>query len=197
MPKLAVQPTGSLHVLGDDELTLFLEYEGLPAHQLGQILLAVGNLNQAIFDALWDIPWERDGRDLRPELQVTSAQTGESIKLKFREGKVFPGFEFPDDDLVVVLPRWTAGLFLASALLVGGAEALSSWDTVMKHLPHHVQQQVQQQINVKQLVDPNSRVGKNVRYNLAAFERETTSPNFLEVRINDVAIRRREEEADA
>ena len=194
MPEMAALGAKSLYVLGDDELTLFLEYRGLPADQLGMILVATGRLNEAILSAVRDFQWQQGDRDLRPELHITSVQTGESIHIKFRQGKIFPSLEFPNDDLVLVMPRWSASFFLVGALLVGGAEVLSSVDTVMQHIPHHAQQQVYQCINVPQVVNPNSRAGRDARLYLAAFKNEIDAPNILNVRVNEAIIRKREED---
>src|ERR1035441_1657031 len=108
MSQMAVPRAGSSYVLGEEELTLFLEYQGLPADQLGMILVAIGRLNEAVLTAVRDFQWQQGDLDLRPELHITSVQTGESIQIKFRQGKIFPSWEFQNDDLVIVMPRWTA-----------------------------------------------------------------------------------------
>jgi hypothetical protein len=191
---MAVPRAGSSYVLSEEELTLFLEYRGLPADQLGMILVAIGRLNEAILTAVRDFQWQQGDLDLRPELHITSVQTGESIQIKFRQGKIFPSWEFQNDDLVIVMPRWTAVLFVAGVLLKGGAEVLSSVDTVMQHIPRQAQEQVQQCVNVPQLVNPNNQAGRDARLYLAAFKHEIDSPNILSVRVNEAIIRKREDD---
>jgi hypothetical protein len=193
MAGMAVPRAGSTYLLGDEELTLFLEYRGLPADQLGRIFGALAGLNQAVLTAVRDVQWQQGELDLRPELHVTSVHTGESINCKFRQGKIFPSVEFPNDDLVLVMPRWTAGFFLASALLIGGAEVLKSVDTVMQHIPHHARAQVQQYVNVDQVVNPKSQAGRDVRLCLAAFKKEIDSPNLSSVHVNEAIIRKRDD----
>ena len=187
---------GSRYVLGGEELTLFLEYLCLPAHQQGVILVAMAGLNETILNTARDFQWRRRDLDLRPELHITSARTGESIRFKFRQGKIIPSFEFPEDDLVVVLPRWSVALFLGAATLIGGAEVLKSWDEVQQHFPKYTQEQVLNYFDLEQLTDPTSQAGRDIRRHLATFNHEIDSPNILSVRVSDVTIRKREEKEE-
>ena len=97
MSQLAMPPTGATYFLGDEALTLFLEYRYLPADQLARILSAVAGLNQAVLTAIRDFQWQQGDLRLRPELYITSVRTGESIDIKFRPGIFVFSVKFTKD----------------------------------------------------------------------------------------------------
>ncbi len=180
-------------VLNDRPLEIYLRYDYLFARQQAAIALAVGGVHEAVLGA---------AREFEPGgLFVDSISTGESIRVKFRQGRVLPGWEFPDDDLVIVMPRWTAALFLTGGLLIGGAAVLDALDKVGRHFPNEeFQRQEQvlgQHFDARVLGDPTSRVYQSARRHLVAFENEIMAPNISSVRVDGVLIRSRDEDDTA
>ncbi len=179
--------------LSERPLEIYITYDYLSAHQQGTIAVSVAELHRAVLAA---------AREFEPgDLFVDSVHTDESIRVKFRQGRIMPGWEFPDDDLVILLPRWTAGLFLTAGLLVGGATVLDAVDTFGRHLERNDRQQqeqvVRQHFDLGTLADPGSRIGQDARRHLLTFEGEITAPNISSVRIDGVLIRSRDEDETA
>ena len=171
----------------EQPLDLYVSYDYLPVNQHAMLALAVVGVNRAVLDA---------AKEYEPaDLLIETIQTGESISVKFRQGKILPGWEFPDDDLVIVMPRWTAALFLTGSLLIGGAAVVEAGDVLKKKLESgdntKQEQLVKEYYDLEQLTNPHDRAGQDLRRYLQLFENEIGAPNVSEAAIDGVVIRRR------
>lgn len=144
---------------------IYIRFNYLTAHQQGAIVVAIAGLHRAILSS---------AREIEPsDLFIESVHTGDSIKCKFRQGRVLPGWDFPEDDLVILLPRWSAALFLAGGLLIGGARVLNAVEDIRDHLPPNAPPQQEEVLrktfDLAALGDPATGPGREARRHLGSF----------------------------
>lgn len=200
MPPILEIEQSSRIIVGDRQLELNIEYECLLAHQQAMINIAIAGLHRAVCEA--------GRRSLGPvDLFIDTVHTGNSspIRLKFKQG-ILPGYKWvkdksddPGEDLVILVPKWTAGLFVVASMLAAGAAALEAIEKIGERFPQADRQKqvemVRKHFDLGKLADPRSRLGQDVRLHLFLFEREINAPNILTVQVDGVAIRKRDEEA--
>jgi hypothetical protein len=83
MSEMAAPHARSSYLLGNEELTLLLKYQCLPANQQGVILVAMAGLNAALLTSVRNFQWRRRDLDFRPELHITSVHRS-FLPLSFR-----------------------------------------------------------------------------------------------------------------
>ncbi len=200
MPPTVEVARASSFIVGDRQLELYIEYECLLAHQQAMINIAVAGLHRAVCAA--------GRRSLGPvDLFIDTVRTGNSspIRLKFKQG-VLPGYRWvkdksddPGEDLVILMPKWSAALIVVASLLVAGAETLGAVEKIGQHLPQADRQKqvevIRKHFDLGKLADPRSPLAQDARLHLFLFEREINAPNMLTVQVDGVAIRKRDEGA--
>ena len=182
-------PTQSI-LLSEYSFEFYCDFTDLPSQQLSAIVGAISGVNRVVLESAFE-------SDLRlADLFLESIETEESIRIKFRQGRRFlPTFDFPDDDLEIGLPRWTAALFLSGGILIGGAQVLDAGNTIMDHLNADSKQEqvIHDTFDVKQLRDPETGLGQRLRRNYNAFDSEITSSNINEWTIDIIRARPNDE----
>ena len=122
-------------------------------------------------------------------LCLASVHTGESITLKFDvERKFIPRITGSNGDVEVAIPKWSAALIVAGAMLKGGLGLYGEYLGVEKKgyeiqklqlEIERLQGQIQEEINSK-----NSPALSSVKKNIELFKQEVSQPNIKRVTID-------------
>jgi hypothetical protein len=111
-----------------DDLEIYISYERLNARDLGQYLTGLSFIANKIADDYFirfNNP-EYEGKEL-PTLEIESVDTGNSIKMKLKEGWK-PSTKVEDGDFVIYVPKMLGVPLLVAASLVTAAIAYQEWE---------------------------------------------------------------------
>jgi hypothetical protein len=111
-----------------DDLEIYISYDRLNASDLGHYLISLSFIANKIADDYFirfNNP-EYEGKE-PPTLEIESMYTGNSIKMKLKEGWK-PSTKVEDGDFVIYVPKMLGVPLLVAASLVTAAIAYQEWE---------------------------------------------------------------------
>jgi len=173
-------------------IELYMSYDYLPLKQQAKILESISSIYETILETGFNNfpPYLRLHYLLidnhyyppYPPLCIHSANTGESINLKFDvDNNVLPKFVFHNGDLDVLVPQWTAAAFITGSLLIGGLHGYKEILEIQK-LNHELEQ-----IETDKL--EQTPVSNKIDIHLNQFNYEINQNNINRVMINNHSVK--------
>ena len=209
-------------------LTIYIDYSVLPANQAGVLLLSLENLYQLVAIGrerpMVRLPSRLDQLSLaslptfqESALALETAQTGNSITLRFAGRRQPAGFKWSGSDAELILPRWSAAAVGVGALLLGAMHVYDKWldlrlksNELQRSEMNFEQERAELEHIRAQIEDTLSRVREPERYyedhyrmqpaprrdryvdavtrNVSAFHSVVHQPNIRRITINNSAL---------
>jgi hypothetical protein len=130
---------------------------------------------------------------------TASAETGESIRLKFQVKKRWPAMQYKDGDLDVFLPAWTAIAFAVGAALTVG---MTRWDQYMQIQKtaaetrklnleaDRIEHELEKMDLIGGLKEPDRFSASELNFHVDCFNNVIAAPNIHQVRVNGISLQK-------
>ena len=197
-----------------ENISLYIDYQYLTMQQFASIIEAINGIYKELADTLiyenrydnpvdifpYDIPFTRI---IEIPLCIEQISTGNSINTKFSfDNKFFPSFEIENSDtLKIILPKWSATLIIAGAILSFGFDKYEQYlDIRIKELEiiekeNNIKNPISQELKKQseKLTEaknkPSNRTYVSIQKNYYAFQSEIQQSNIKVVEVNGIVVK--------